>query len=317
MTTEIAVGDELAPFVRVTDFPEWNRYAAVNDEFIDVHMSADAAQAAGQPDVFGMGNLRIAYAHNLLHDWLDEFGRALKVGYGNRSLFALKLCEFSLARCRQRLGVGPIEDGIKTVVQIGLGLFRGVVVETRLAHAIGPSSKGGDHTRVLLDAGIAWVVVGRAQLFGTENLLDGGAGAPTGFRKVLSLERNRKCSVGDLVEEGMIVGILIGLRQAVKDLHILFTQTDYGRAVSTAGWLRTNAVPVRSCVLFSTEPRSRFIGGHRFAYSSVIYRDVLEPGITHACGDQRLYGLDARYELLCGHAELLRARQLIRALLCG
>ena len=72
--TDIGVGDELAPFVRVTDFPEWNRYAAVNDEFIDVHMSADAAQAAGQPDVFGMGNLRIAYAHNLLHDWLDGRG---------------------------------------------------------------------------------------------------------------------------------------------------------------------------------------------------------------------------------------------------
>ncbi|HEV8299228.1 MAG TPA: MaoC family dehydratase N-terminal domain-containing protein, partial [Acidimicrobiales bacterium] len=47
---------------------------AVNDEFIDVHMSADAARAAGQPDVFGMGNLRIAYVHNALHDWLDGAG---------------------------------------------------------------------------------------------------------------------------------------------------------------------------------------------------------------------------------------------------
>ena len=75
MTTTIAEGEELAPFVRVTGFPEWNRYAAVNDEFIDVHMSADAARAAGQPAVFGMGNLRIAYAHNLLHDWLDGRGR--------------------------------------------------------------------------------------------------------------------------------------------------------------------------------------------------------------------------------------------------
>jgi acyl dehydratase len=86
MTTDIAVGDELAPFVRVTDFPEWNRYAAVNDEFIDVHMSADAAQAAGQPDVFGMGNLRIAYAHNLLHDWLDGRGDVAEFGCQFRSL---------------------------------------------------------------------------------------------------------------------------------------------------------------------------------------------------------------------------------------
>jgi acyl dehydratase len=73
-TTTPKPGDELPPFVRRTDFPEWNRYAAVNDEFIDVHMSADAAKAAGQPDVFGMGNLRIAYAHNLIHDWLDGGG---------------------------------------------------------------------------------------------------------------------------------------------------------------------------------------------------------------------------------------------------
>ena len=64
----IVPGDEIKPFVRTTDFPEWNRYAAVNDEFIDVHMSADAARAAGQPDVFGMGNLRIAYAHNAIYD---------------------------------------------------------------------------------------------------------------------------------------------------------------------------------------------------------------------------------------------------------
>ena len=53
-------GDELPSFVRTPTSPQWNRYAAVNDEFIDVHMSAEAARAAGQPDVFGMGNLRIA-----------------------------------------------------------------------------------------------------------------------------------------------------------------------------------------------------------------------------------------------------------------
>ena len=74
MSDDIRVGDEIPSFVRVTDFAEWNRYAAVNDEFIGIHMSADVAQAAGQPDVFGMGNLRIAYAHNALHDWLAGRG---------------------------------------------------------------------------------------------------------------------------------------------------------------------------------------------------------------------------------------------------
>src|SRR5262245_65717798 len=49
-------------------------------------MSADAAQAAGQPDVFGMGNLRIAYAHNLLHDWLDGRGDVAEFGCQFRGL---------------------------------------------------------------------------------------------------------------------------------------------------------------------------------------------------------------------------------------
>ena len=71
---QIQSGDELPALERTTGFAHWNRYAAVNDEFIDVHMEREAAQAAGQPDVFGMGNLRIAYAHNAIHDWLAGSG---------------------------------------------------------------------------------------------------------------------------------------------------------------------------------------------------------------------------------------------------
>ena len=74
MHDSLTIGDTLPAFERTTDFPEWNRYAAVNDEFIDVHMSADWAQAAGQPDVFGMGNLRVGYLHCALYDWLDGRG---------------------------------------------------------------------------------------------------------------------------------------------------------------------------------------------------------------------------------------------------
>jgi len=32
-------GVSLPGFSRITDLPHWNRYAAVNDEFIDVHTS--------------------------------------------------------------------------------------------------------------------------------------------------------------------------------------------------------------------------------------------------------------------------------------
>ena len=49
----------------------WNRYAAVNDEFIPIHMDDAAGQAAGYSGAFGMGNLQWAWLHCLLRDWLD------------------------------------------------------------------------------------------------------------------------------------------------------------------------------------------------------------------------------------------------------
>jgi acyl dehydratase len=82
----IRVGDEVPGLERTTVFAHWNRYAAVNDEFIDVHMEREAAQAAGQPDVFGMGNLRIAYVHNALHLWLGGAGDIAEFGCQFRAL---------------------------------------------------------------------------------------------------------------------------------------------------------------------------------------------------------------------------------------
>lgn len=67
-------GVTVPPFVRTTGLANWNRYAAVNDEFIEIHMDGDAARAVGMPDVFGMGNLRIAYLHNALSGWLGDAG---------------------------------------------------------------------------------------------------------------------------------------------------------------------------------------------------------------------------------------------------
>ena len=71
---ELQVGDEIEAFVRTTDLAHWNRYAAINDEFIPIHMDPADARAVGQPDVFGMGNLRHAYLHNVLYDWLGGRG---------------------------------------------------------------------------------------------------------------------------------------------------------------------------------------------------------------------------------------------------
>jgi acyl dehydratase len=71
---EIEAGASLPSFERVSDFAHWNRYAAVNDEFVPMHMDPEAGRAAGQRDAFGMGNLRISYLHNLMRDWLGDEG---------------------------------------------------------------------------------------------------------------------------------------------------------------------------------------------------------------------------------------------------
>jgi hypothetical protein len=76
---DVRAGAELPPFSRPSELATWNRYAAVNDEFIDIHMDDEAGRAAGYPGAFGMGNLQWAYMHNVLREWLPEGGRILEL----------------------------------------------------------------------------------------------------------------------------------------------------------------------------------------------------------------------------------------------
>ena len=69
---DVAVGDEIPGFERKTDFMNWNRYAAVNDEFVYLHMDDEVGKAAGQGAAFGMGNLRWAYVLNALREWVGD-----------------------------------------------------------------------------------------------------------------------------------------------------------------------------------------------------------------------------------------------------
>ena len=69
---DVEIGQEIPAFERKTDFMNWNRYAAVNDEFVFVHMDDDVGKAAGQGAAFGMGNLRWAYVINALQDWVGD-----------------------------------------------------------------------------------------------------------------------------------------------------------------------------------------------------------------------------------------------------
>jgi acyl dehydratase len=52
----VTVGTELTPFVRTTGFHNWNRYAAVNDEFVPIHMDDEAGRAQGFPGAYWMGD---------------------------------------------------------------------------------------------------------------------------------------------------------------------------------------------------------------------------------------------------------------------
>src|SRR5690606_10167902 len=51
---DVEVGHEIPTFQRQTDFMHWNRYAAVNDEFVYLHMDDEVGKAAGQGAAFGM-----------------------------------------------------------------------------------------------------------------------------------------------------------------------------------------------------------------------------------------------------------------------
>jgi acyl dehydratase len=83
---DIEVGQRIPPFVRTTDLMNWNRFAAVNDEFLFVHMDDDAGKAAGQGAAFGMGNLRWAYVLNALRDWLGDDAEILELNMQFRAI---------------------------------------------------------------------------------------------------------------------------------------------------------------------------------------------------------------------------------------
>jgi len=74
VVTDPTIGQSLPTFARRTGFHAWNRFAAVNDEFVDIHMDDEAGRGAGYPGAFGMGNLQWAWLHCLLRQWIEASG---------------------------------------------------------------------------------------------------------------------------------------------------------------------------------------------------------------------------------------------------
>jgi acyl dehydratase len=85
MNMTVNIGDVVPTFTRETGFANWNRYAAVNDEFVPIHMDDAAGEAAGNGGAFGMGNLQWAYLHNMLRSWIGETGEILAMEVQFRS----------------------------------------------------------------------------------------------------------------------------------------------------------------------------------------------------------------------------------------
>lgn len=82
---KLEVGTELPVFKRATGLANWNRYAAVNSEFVPIHMDDEAGKAAGMGGAFGMGNLQWSYLTALVRDWMGDDGRIVKMSCQFRS----------------------------------------------------------------------------------------------------------------------------------------------------------------------------------------------------------------------------------------
>ena len=76
---DLAVGAELPTLTWTAGFEVWNRFAAVNDEFVPIHMDDEAGRAAGYDGAFGMGYLQWSWVHNVLRAFIGERGRIDRV----------------------------------------------------------------------------------------------------------------------------------------------------------------------------------------------------------------------------------------------
>lgn len=116
------VGDELPAFERLAGFHAWNRFAAVNEEFIPIHMDDRAGEAAGHTGAIGMGNLQFAYLHALLREWIGDGGRILSVAARFRapSLRGLRtLVRGRVATVREQAGETIVDLDVWTETENG------------------------------------------------------------------------------------------------------------------------------------------------------------------------------------------------------
>lgn len=110
---DVEVGQEIPAFERKTDFMNWNRYAAVNDEFVHIHMDDEAGRRGGnEPGAFGMGNLRFAYLLNMLRAWAGDEADIRELGVQFRAINQ----KGDVLTCTGAIAEKRVEDGERLVV---------------------------------------------------------------------------------------------------------------------------------------------------------------------------------------------------------
>jgi acyl dehydratase len=67
------IGESFA-LIRTPTIEVLNRFAAVNDEFVDIHMDDQAAREAGFDNAIAMGNLTLSWLHSLLRRICGDLG---------------------------------------------------------------------------------------------------------------------------------------------------------------------------------------------------------------------------------------------------
>jgi len=83
---DVSLGQEVPTFQRTTDLMYWNRFAAVNDEFVPVHMDDEFARSRGEKGVLAMGHLSFAHLHNMLRSWIGDSGQIKRVACQYRGI---------------------------------------------------------------------------------------------------------------------------------------------------------------------------------------------------------------------------------------
>jgi len=126
---DVKVGDALPEWVRQTDLMHWNRYAAVNDEFIYIHMDdEEGRRALNEKGAFGMGNLRWSYLINMLRDWAGDEADVVEMSVQFRAINQkndVLTCKAVVTEKQQKDGANLVRLDINVFNQDGKGTTPG------------------------------------------------------------------------------------------------------------------------------------------------------------------------------------------------